>query len=594
MMGSKEPPVSSFQSWLQRLRDRQFSAAQLRQEIQAVDWGNSSTWVNRSLWVGLILGLLLGLWIGWGLWPVQWENASLGDLREDAKADYLAAVSDAYVIYSSPEAAAVAQQRLSALGSTDLAQDFNTAIAYYNQSNAPDKAMRVSNLSRLASALGLTGPVVTTDSQATPLNVLIQPQATVNPAGVSVVITSSSQTNAAGNTNAASGSWLNGTLGLLIALMVIAAIFYLYLSIRPAPSRYPPLTSDEPLDDDTINAEFDKMSDASVTRRAQMYGAPDTHGAPKTTYTSPSSGNRPGGTRTSSSWTSAAAPASARRTERDEYEFDDESDDESTAPRYTTAQRYQPDQPMRRPPVWEEENRRNVEEEEYPSEDDDDWDDEEDGGEVADANETVEPYAPPRSSQQPASNVTISDAPSLRREPPADPNPTPSPTAAAAARAGVAGRSSRLKLLEKYTAQYQAGIANYDEAHQILDPSTNKYIGEIGMGVSTKNALLQNNPDQVIALEVWLFDKADERNIGNQTRILLSEYAVDHNLEQAFLKERQDDPRPFTAQPGVRFQLEGHSLRLDCEIIEATYTKSGSSKGIFQHVKVEMTVLQKT
>ncbi|MFN8493278.1 MAG: hypothetical protein U0350_37115 [Caldilineaceae bacterium] len=576
--------MSSFQSWLQRLRDRQFNAAQLRQEIQAGDW------LNRSLAVGLVLGLLLGLWIGWGLWPVQWENASLGELREDAKADYLAAVSDAYVIYSSPEAAAVAQQRLSAFGSPDLAKDFNAAIAYYSNSNAADKTVRVSNLSRLASALGLTGPVVTTNSQATPLNVLIQPQATVNPAGVNAGagITNSGQTNAASNANAANGSWLNGILGLLIALMVIAAIFYLYLSIRPAPSRRPPLTSDEPLDHDTINAEFDKMNDASVTRRTQMYGAPDPQ---KTSYPSPASGVRPGGTWTSGSWTSAAAPAPARRTERDEYEFEDESDDEATAPRYTTAQRYQPDQPTRRPSAWSDQSTRNLEE--YPAEDDDDWDDEEETGEEADANETAEPHTPSSASQRSAANLTISDAPSLRREPPVEPSPALSATPAAAARSGLAGRASRLKLLEKYTAQYQAGIANYDEAHQILDPSTNKYIGEIGMGVSTKNALLQNDPDQVIALEVWLFDKADERNIGNQTRILLSEYAIDHNLEQAFLKERQDDPRPFTAQPGVRFQLEGHSLRLDCEIIEATYTKSGSSKGIFQNLKVEMTVLQK-
>ena len=125
--------MSSFQSWLQRLRDRQIDPTQLVQEIQV------ARWLNGSLLLGVAVGLALGLLVGWGIWPVQWNEASLGDLRADAKADYLSAVSDAYVMYSSPEAAAIAQQRLSALGSTDLSKDFTTAIAYYTTSNAAEK-----------------------------------------------------------------------------------------------------------------------------------------------------------------------------------------------------------------------------------------------------------------------------------------------------------------------------------------------------------------------------------------------------------------------------------------------------------------------
>jgi hypothetical protein len=148
-------------------------------------------------------------------------------------------------------------------------------------------------------------------------------------------------------------------------------------------------------------------------------------------------------------------------------------------------------------------------------------------------------------------------------------------------------------LLEIYTAHYHAGIHDYDESHPITDPSSAKYIGECGMGVSTKNGLLQNNQEQVVALEVWLFDKTDEKNIGSQTRVLLSEYAIDHNLEQAFLKERQSDPRPFTAQPNVRFQLDSQNLLLDCTIVEAIYAANGSAKGTFQSVKVDMAVHRK-
>ena len=113
------------------------------------------------------------------------------------------------------------------------------------------------------------------------------------------------------------------------------------------------------------------------------------------------------------------------------------------------------------------------------------------------------------------------------------------------------------------------------------------------MGASIKNALLHSNPDQVIALEVWLFDKSDEESLVNRTCILLSEFAVDHKLEQAFVKERENDIRAFTAQPGVNFQLKGNNLWLDARILEAVYIPNGPDKGIFQSVAVEMTVYQK-
>ncbi len=46
---------------------------------------------------GFIIGLLLGwLVIGWGLWPVEWTNASPGDLRADAREDYLRMAIDTY------------------------------------------------------------------------------------------------------------------------------------------------------------------------------------------------------------------------------------------------------------------------------------------------------------------------------------------------------------------------------------------------------------------------------------------------------------------------------------------------------------------
>jgi hypothetical protein len=169
------------------------------------------------------------------------------------------------------------------------------------------------------------------------------------------------------------------------------------------------------------------------------------------------------------------------------------------------------------------------------------------------------------------------------------------PSAAAPVRTQSTATTTRThaKTLDQHRFQYQSGIAEYDESHPIFDTESGKYIGEFGMGASSKNALAQVGPDQLVALEVWLFDKSDERNLGNQTRILLSEYAIDHNLEQLFLKERQDNPRPFTAQRNVTFQLESQNLLLNCMIVDVKYSTNNATKGIFQQITVDMTVQKK-
>ena len=145
-------------------------------------------------------------------------------------------------------------------------------------------------------------------------------------------------------------------------------------------------------------------------------------------------------------------------------------------------------------------------------------------------------------------------------------------------------------ILATFNPQYQAGDLDFEQSFNILDDETGYYIGECGMGVNMKNGVLQNNPENVIALDVWLFDKKTDKTLSSQTRVLLSEYAIDNDLEQAFTRERQNESAPVVAQPGVAFQLTGQNLVVDCQIIEAQYTGSGSTSGIFQNVKIEMTV----
>lgn len=149
------------------------------------------------------------------------------------------------------------------------------------------------------------------------------------------------------------------------------------------------------------------------------------------------------------------------------------------------------------------------------------------------------------------------------------------------------------KALNTYIVNFQAGIIDFEQSHTINDPATNEYIGECGMGVNVKNGILHDNPENVIALDVWLYDKKQDRSKGNQTRVLLSEYAIDNGLEPLFIRQMPDAPAPIVAQPGLSFQLVGAKLVLDCEVLDAEYTSTGEDDGIFQNLKVELTVRAK-
>jgi hypothetical protein len=145
-------------------------------------------------------------------------------------------------------------------------------------------------------------------------------------------------------------------------------------------------------------------------------------------------------------------------------------------------------------------------------------------------------------------------------------------------------------VLNTFRVHYQAGIPDYDQSYSIMDPETGRYIGECGMGVNLKNGVLQNNPDSVIALDVWLVDKKQEKSYSSQSRVLFSEYVIDNKLEPAFTRERPNDAAPLVPQTGMSFQLKGPNLVLDCQVVEANYASNGPTAGIFQSVKIDLTV----
>ncbi|RIK42720.1 MAG: hypothetical protein DCC55_08020 [Chloroflexi bacterium] len=492
---------------------------------------------GTALVAGCVLGLLVGLLIGWVIWPVEWQGAALNELLPEAKAEYLAAVADSYTMYGSPEAAETARRRLAALDG-DLTGEFEAAIAHFSASNDPDKAVRISNLSSLAAALGVTLPNLVGATQP-------------DTAAAQTASEASDAPPAAGQPTGGIG-WLRWLSGALLAVVLVLGGAYLLLRL----SRREPESMTEVQEGAFIDNQIAALrgNDSVAADSVSRYVAGDQ--ATRYDGEELATANR------------AVAASQLLAEEPEEYSFDDDPEDYTTMPTLPRG----------------DSGGRAGHYTQFTLEDH--TDEEESDGETADEDWERALHAPlPDPARRESPPVQVTNA--------SQSNSATAQPAGTARPAAVTRGTARYKLLEVYTAHYQAGIHDYDESHPITDSHSARYIGECGMGVSTKNGLLQNNPDQVVALEVWLFDKTDEKNLGSQTRVLLSEYAVDHNLDQVFLRERQDDPRPFTAQPNVRFQLESQNLLLDCTIVEALYNPSGPGKGTFQSVKVEMAIHKK-
>lgn len=585
--------------------------------------------------IGAILGLILGLLIGWVFWPVEWTGGSLRDLNTAEKAEYIAAVADAFAIYDSPEAAAVAQRRLAPLDDGNLAQSFQETLTYFGASSFTDRAIRDSNIRRLAVALNLSAAEaapapqeLTGDEAAVPT--------TSAPPGVTAPLSSTTETS--------SGlGWVGWLLWLVTALLLVGGGLYILsrtglaelqtLFKRPAPVA------------DGVD-EFDDQQ-AATPHRGRTGGNLIT-AEPEGPYSfdqEDDEWNAPGGGAPEPSWrdtprrddTTYRRPATQiydatydeqddeydrlpprsnhgltdddllEEDEVDEAFLDQPDDDLAQAPFEDDDDDVQPGPHEKRSGSW-----RPARSSYTIDVDADDVGFGEKRGLLPERNRpapsTMPPIDPRPTERRPPTERTTPNADSEQPSAaltsaaitgPAITNITSAPTrqpvsSVASQRAPVAPPTrSRATTIDQHVFHYQMGIAEYDESRPIVDPQTGKYIGEFGMGASSKNGMAQVGPDQLVALEVWLFDKSDERNLGNQTRILLSEYAIDHNLEQAFLKERQDNPRPFTAQRNVPFQLESQNLLLNCLIVDVKYSTNPATKGIFEQIKVDMTVQKK-
>lgn len=158
---------------------------------------------------------------------------------------------------------------------------------------------------------------------------------------------------------------------------------------------------------------------------------------------------------------------------------------------------------------------------------------------------------------------------------------------------GAEGRSSAPgwqpagRCIDQFDAEFIVGRQDFDWTRNIPGEQEDDYLGEYGIGVGDRYGLLNNDPDQVVAIEIYIFDKSDDKTLFNVSRVLLSEYADEH-LRKHFEREK-DRLGPVVAQRGLALQLESRQYILDCTITDVLYTDSG----IFQRLTVHMELKQK-
>lgn len=122
--------------------------------------------LKRPLVIGIVaflLGTIFGLVVlGWGVWPVQWVDASAKELREDLREDYLRMAIDSYTINKDIN---LAKQRLNELG--DKAKETLDKIKKDNRSQDAGAIGEFDKI--LQGQLGPGTGSVSPESQATPL-----------------------------------------------------------------------------------------------------------------------------------------------------------------------------------------------------------------------------------------------------------------------------------------------------------------------------------------------------------------------------------------------------------------------------------------
>lgn len=513
--------------------------------------GMVSSW--SSLAIGVGIGLAVGLFLGWVAWPVQWVNAWPGELNPQARAHYLATVAEAYTYYGDDRAAEIARFRLFDMHE-NLGEEIVAAQTYFTDNPERDSLTYINYLSRLAQALNVDSPdIITTapaqESSASP------PTAVISPGLL---------------------DWLNWVVILVAAIVLIGGGTYaVYQRSKRRQSEESTTVLD--LEDEEIEGfeedEWDLPdSDGAVYRR------------PLAATADPNEVHPPRG-----------APP-----EGDIYFEDDETGDLSRRPQSSASKgsrqdRFADDRDLDDPEFAHRDfDDRDFADSRFDDADVDDTDDEAEFDDRRFARPQASTAGPaPRTAGAGTATAVgaVGDA-AAKSTPTKTRGPGKSPidqVATAKSRAAKPRQTPATpRQIGQYTVEFLAGLNEFEESHAIVDEN-GRTIAECGVGVHMRNGYLRGNPEHVLALDVFLFDKSAESQLGKNC-ILLSRYVVDNNLEHSFTKEWPSDPDPVIAEPKTTFVLTNPNLVMECEILSVDFVEQGDAAGIFQSLKVRMTV----
>lgn len=492
--------------------------------------GTSSPW--STLLVGAAIGLLLGLFIGWVVWPVEWQGARITHLDADAKAQYVATVADAYVAAGGTDTAReLARRRLAGL---DLSEAIVNAQRYFIANNRAVTGVEISEAERV---------LVENDSYNQRL---------------------------AGDANIRLSN-LNQLAAGLGAESILAV--------------------DLPADQTTTGAVGAPGGDIqpieTATVPAQVEGT-----------TAADSDTGSGISFFSIVLAGLAAVVLIAGGLWVLYRLSQQSDAQEGEPSAERSRRPQAADDLQQVPLGASYAADDVEQYRNPATQHERSRSGEIGGFSFTSQETVEPFAPENVGegvQEWSSSASGAEA----EQPPAD-RPTvysdPAQFADWDYDTGTEEDSASDAALSEFTAQYEANKQpSYEESRNIVirTPDGNEVsIGEYGLGVNIQNGVRDDAPQDVIALDLWLFDKSDTRSPKNHTLVFLSPYAVEHNLADSIHGDRADDPEPVVPQAGDRYQLHGVDLTLDCQVLDVEYIPDGDGAGAFANLEVHLSVFQ--